>query len=69
MPLRTKLLGSISPSWAALKSAEIANEASDALLPTREWQGLGRAFCNELKNKMNEMFKGRHEGLGATVEN
>jgi hypothetical protein len=66
MPLRTKLRGRISPSFAAYISAKIANDVSDALLPTEEWQGKGAAFCVKLIEGMNVMFS-EEAGLGARV--
>jgi hypothetical protein len=66
MPLRTKLRGRISPSFAAYVSAKIANDVSDALLPSEEWQGRGPAFCVKLITGMNAMFSDE-EGLGARV--
>jgi hypothetical protein len=69
MPLRTVLEGRISPSHAALVSAEVANAVVDPLLESRAaWRGQGVAFCIELKERIQATFKGQYEGLGARVQ-
>ncbi len=69
VPLRTKRMGRVSASRAALITAEVANEAIDPLLQSRaSWRGQGAVFCIELKGAMLNKF-GKYEGLGARVEN
>jgi hypothetical protein len=68
MPLRTKRTGRISPSFASLASAEIANEVVPALLEQDDWRGKPAVFCKELRDAMDAMFDRQHEGLGAKVQ-
>lgn len=69
MPLRTKQLGRISPSRAALYSAEIATEVAARLLDEQSWKGQTTLFCQELKAGMSATFHDRYPALGARVEN
>ncbi len=67
VPIRTKMMGRISPRWAAVTSAQVASEASDVLLPEEEWQGRSTEFCLKLREGMNRMFSARYDKLGARV--
>jgi hypothetical protein len=67
MPLRSEKEGRISPSRAALLSAEVATEVAASMRLSRDWQGQGAVFCIELRTSMQQMFRDRHPGIGATV--
>jgi hypothetical protein len=68
MPIRCALEGRITPSRAALYSAEIANAVVDPLLAARKtWKNQGAAFCVELKDAMNAEFFKRYPKVGARV--
>jgi hypothetical protein len=64
MPLRTAEQGKISTDWAANKSAELANDASDAVWPTPFPQ---QKFCDDFRKELGRLF-GQIKGLGARVE-
>jgi hypothetical protein len=66
MPLRTAVLGRISPEAAAEMTADIATAASTRVMRSRqEW--LSAEFCKAFKNEMNLLFFENHRGLGAKV--
>jgi hypothetical protein len=62
MPLRTVLLGRISPSRAAILSAQIATAAGRSL----NYKLPAPTFCHELKDGMKALFAAKL-GLGARV--
>jgi hypothetical protein len=66
MPLRTALLGPISPSKAAQTSAAIATEVTFELMRAKPELPPG-IFCSTLITTMNSRFKVKHKGLGAMV--
>jgi hypothetical protein len=65
MPSRCAREGRITPSYAAFLSAEIATEASKALLAG--WEGPEGLFCFRFTEKMQQLFKDQHPGIGAKV--
>lgn len=66
MPLQTRGDGSISAVWAAATSAGIATDASVNVVHRKtEW--IGAEYCIEFYKEMNDLFKARHETLGARV--
>jgi hypothetical protein len=68
MPIRNQAEGRITPSRAALYSAEVANAVVDPLLESRaSWNNQGVVFCAQLRDEMEAMFKKLHPKLGATV--
>lgn len=67
MPLRSRKEGHISPSRAALLSAEIATDVANALLPSQDWEGETAVFCIKLEQEMQQLFRGRYPGVGARV--
>jgi hypothetical protein len=68
MPLRTKAYGVISAAFAAVASADVANQATSYLMhnPNEIPQGL---FCAQLPGAMNAMFAADavYKNLGARV--
>jgi len=64
MPLRTSAIGMIPSFVAAHYSAEVANEAADALWPTPLPQGI---FCTRFINQMQTLFGANLSSLGARV--
>jgi hypothetical protein len=68
MPVQTRPVGSISPTRAAIVTADVANKAVPAVSHSRaDWAGQSALFCNELKDKMNDIFRDEYEGYGARV--
>src|SRR5277367_6142816 len=66
MPIRSSQIGRISPSRAALWTAEIVNAALPEQRASRDdWRGLGPVFCKELNVRMTMMFQAAHPGCGA----
>lgn len=69
MPIRSQLEGRITPSRAALYSAEVANAVVDPLLDSQAtWENQGAAFCIELEENLQAMFRLRYPNVGARVE-
>jgi hypothetical protein len=68
MPEQSEQAGHISPDRAAVVTAEVANKAVPAVSHERaDWGGLGAVFCNELRDKMNDIFRAEHQDYGARV--
>jgi hypothetical protein len=68
MPIRCAKEGRITPSRAALYSAEVANAVVDPLLESRTtWKNQGAAFCVKLQDALRATFKHRYPSVGATV--
>ena len=68
MPVQTESVGRITSERAAAVSAAVANVAVTAVMASREdWQGQSGAFCVELKDMMNDIFRRKHKGYGARV--
>jgi hypothetical protein len=68
MPIRSAVEGRITPSRAALYSAEVANAVVDPMLDSRaSWKNQGAAFCLELKGAMNAKFSELYPTVGARV--
>ena len=65
MPIRTERAGRITPSRAALLSAEIATDAATEIEPG--WDGQEVVFCRNLLEEMQQMFSARYPGIGAKV--
>ncbi len=70
MPIRSQRAGGrISPSRAALYSAEVANAVVDPLLASRPaWRNQGASFCIQLRAKMETTFRQRYPEVGAKVK-
>jgi hypothetical protein len=68
MPVQSEQEGHISPERAAVVTAEVANKAVPAVSHSRaDWEGQGAVFCNELRGKMNDIFRAEHQHYGARV--
>ena len=68
MPIRSSQIGRITPSRAAMWTAEIVNAALPEQRASRDdWTGLGAVFCKELEKRMEAMFKAQYPGCGAKV--
>jgi hypothetical protein len=65
MPIRCELEGRISPSRAALMSAEIATDAAKDV--SEDWEGPEALFCLQFRETMQLMFGARYHGVGARV--
>ena len=63
MPLRTKLMGRISPSRAAALSVEIGEATARAM----DYKLPNGIFCHKFIAEMSALFKGRYPFLGAAV--
>jgi hypothetical protein len=69
MPIRSSQIGRITPSYAALMTAEIVNAALPEQRASRaDWTGLGAVFCRQLERRMEAMFKGQYPGCGAKMK-
>jgi hypothetical protein len=68
MPIRSSQIGRITPSRAALWTAEIVNAALPEQRASRDdWTGQGAVFCKELQERMERMFHAAYPGCGARV--
>ncbi len=68
MPVQSASVGRSTSERAAAVSAAVANVAVTAVMASREdWQGQSAAFCIELKDTMNDIFRRKHKGYGARV--
>jgi hypothetical protein len=65
MPIRSELEGRISPSRAALLSAEVATDAAQAL--SADYEDPDPLFCAKFRTKMRALFYDRYRGFGARV--
>ena len=69
MPLRCVALGRVTPSRAALYSAEVATAVVDPLLESRPaWKNQGAAFCVQLRDRLQEEFDDNYPEVGAKVK-
>jgi hypothetical protein len=63
MPIRSSQIGRITPSRAAMWTAEILNAALPEQLASQDdWTGLGAVFCKERQERMETMFQGSTRG-------
>lgn len=68
MPIRSEVWGPITPSRAALYSAEVATAVVNPLLHSRpNWKNMGDDFCRELKDRMKATFDEQYPKLGVKV--
>lgn len=66
MPLRTEKRGTISPSWAAQKSAEAATTAASTVMHSQDsWEP--SAFCQKWGTEMQLLINGDKPTVGARV--
>jgi hypothetical protein len=65
MPIRAELHGRISPQYAA----QLTAEATHSVMHSREsWLGQSAAYCNALREGMEQMFRGPgYRLIGARV--
>jgi hypothetical protein len=69
MPVRCKAWGTVTPSRAALYSAEVATAVADPLLESRSaWRNQGEEFCRLLRETMEATFQATYPDLGARVK-
>lgn len=66
MPIRTVLLGTISPTTAATMTSGVASEASFTVMHTKPELPPG-IFCSKLVYTMRSLFNAKYPGLGASV--
>ena len=68
MPARTDKMGTITLSRAKLISAEVANEAAQAVFLQQDWEGYGALFCRAFKDEMLTIFRNRYSTYGVRVK-
>ncbi len=66
MPLRTRLLGSVSPTQAAIWTAEVATDASSVVMH-RQPSWLTAEYCLAFHAEMRLRFDDYYKGLGARI--
>jgi len=67
MPLRTSAWGKVSPSYAAIYTANVANAVAEKLKKDGLFDLPVGIFCDRVDTEMKEQFKERYKGMGAKV--